>query len=72
MTGVFVEFSNKKKLEYVKKVMRRKGITLANYIVGNFEWDDMPECINESKRPSKLICSDCEWYEVCEDKVRFV
>jgi hypothetical protein len=69
MNGIFVEFSNKKELEYVQKVVRRKGVPLARYIVENFEWDDMPECINESRRPSKLICSDCEWNDVCEDEV---
>lgn len=67
MNGIFVEFRSRKELEYVQKVMRRKGIALASYIVDNFEWDDMPECINASARPSKKICSDCEWNDRREE-----
>ncbi len=66
MNGIFVEFHSRKELNYVQKVLRRKGIDLADYILGNFEWDDMPECIRYSKMPGK-ICVNCEWNDRCED-----
>jgi hypothetical protein len=68
MNGIFVEFKSKKSLDYVQKVCRRKGIDLADYILGNFEWDDMPDCIHDSVRPSRKICYPCEFKEVCEDE----
>lgn len=67
MNGMFVEFGSRKELNYVQKVLRRKGINLADYIIGNFEWDDMPDCIRCSERPSKKLCAVCEWNDRCED-----
>jgi hypothetical protein len=66
MNGIFVEFHSKKELNYVQKVLRRKGYNLAEYIIGNFEWDDMPECISTSARPGR-ICTHCDWNDRCED-----
>ena len=65
MTGIWIEFS-RQKLAYVEKVCRRKGITLKDYILDNFEWDDMPECIRGGNRPGK-ICEDCDFNDRCAD-----
>lgn len=65
MNGIWVEFSARD-LAYVKKVCRRKGMSLHDYIIDNFEWDDMPECITESKRPGR-ICHTCDYNSVCPD-----
>jgi hypothetical protein len=54
--------------QYIEKVCRRKDIDLKGYILDNFEWDEMPECIAVSRtRPSKRVCTGCDWEDRCPD-----
>jgi hypothetical protein len=55
--------------EYVRLMCTRKGYSLENYILDNFEWDDKPECISDNSGPNRAFCVDCEYNEKCLDVV---
>jgi len=71
---IVLTFEEKKTVDYIKKVCRRKGITLEDYIIDNFEWDDMPACFWEEVKVNgkitKETCEDCEFIENCPDAVK--
>jgi len=60
-------FADKDTADYVKLVCRRKGTSLESYIVDNFDWDEMPECI-ENLEYDWEACSDCDYSDRCPDR----
>jgi hypothetical protein len=67
---IVVTFPDIQTADYVRLVCRRKAIDLAGYIVDNFEWDDVPECLsafNENKKITVKTCDGCEHIEHCPD-----
>ena len=57
--------------QYVRLMCTRKGVTIEDYILGNLEWDDHPDCMKPEvilKIPKKTgICHECEWTDNCPD-----
>jgi hypothetical protein len=54
---------------YVRLMCTRKGVTLEDYVLGNLEWDDKPDCLVDKvmvKIP-KGICWECQWFDKCPD-----
>jgi hypothetical protein len=64
-TQLLLTFADKETADYVKTVCRRKGTSLESYILGNMEWDTMPECI-ESEYDWKT-CHSCDYSNRCPD-----
>jgi hypothetical protein len=64
-TQHLLTFADKETADYVKLVCRRKGTSLESYIVGNMEWDSMPECI-EAEYDWKT-CDGCDYSDRCPD-----
>lgn len=52
---------------YVQLVCSRKGVTLENYILENFEWDDQLECLEPGASPDHEICESCDFNDRCPD-----
>ena len=67
---ILLTFANKDIADYVRLVCRRKGTDLESYIVDNFEWDGMPNCIFDNEKPSKEVCEDCDNADRCPDVVK--
>jgi len=65
-TQILLTFADKETADYVKMVCRRKGISIPDYIVENFDWDSMPDCIEDSAYDSHT-CYECEYNERCPD-----
>lgn len=68
---ILLTFEDKETAGFVRSVCRRKGIGLEGYILDNFEWDDMPECLHYSftGKITHETCEDCEFNETCPDVV---
>jgi hypothetical protein len=64
---IVLTFADDDTADYVRNICRRKGITLEDYILDNFEWDDQPECIFE--KISADCCDGCQYNDSCPDKV---
>ena len=51
---------------FIMLVCRRKGMDLGDYILDNFDYDDMPDCIVDSIPPG-AVCKTCDYNESCPD-----
>jgi hypothetical protein len=69
---ITLTFADKETADYVRLVCTRKSISLADYVVDNFEWDDKPECIALDEKPNIYICAkrNCQFAEDCPDAVK--
>ena len=65
---ITITFESEEQADEIRLICTRKGITLADYVVENFEWDDQPDCI-KGEPISEDICSPCDWNDNCPDKV---
>lgn len=72
---ILLTFKNPGDVEFIKAVCRRKDIDLESYILDNFEWDEMPECLSSSNDDSDEItkdtCDGCDYADRCPDVVKF-
>lgn len=59
-------FADKETADYVRLVCTRKGITLEDYIIDNFEWDDKLSCLVEDQI-NEEVCDGCQYSDVCPD-----
>jgi len=69
---IVLTFADKETADYVRIVCKRKGTTLEQYIIGNFEWDDQLFCLsdlNEGQKITVEICEGCDFIEKCPDAV---
>jgi hypothetical protein len=68
---ILLIFEEKETVDYIKTVCERKGISLADYVVDNFEWDEMPPCIRPEVIPKEKItceyCDGCDYRDRCPD-----
>lgn len=64
-TQLLLTFADKETADYVKLVCRRKSTSLESYIVGNMEWDSMPECIESEY--DRRTCKGCDYSGRCPD-----
>lgn len=68
---IVLKFDNEEDVKYINLVCRRKGIDLLQYILDNFEWDDLPACIRPEVIPRKDItcdyCDGCDFRDGCPD-----
>ena len=55
--------------KYIRLMCTRKGMTLFDYIMDNFEWDDKPVCLLSEDPISKKDCAECEWGDQCPDNL---
>ena len=72
-TQILLTFEFEEIAGFIKAVCRRKGYTPESYIVDNFEWDDMPECLSSRNGKAKIthtMCYECEYYETCPDAIK--
>ncbi len=62
-------FADAETANYVRLMMTRKGVTTEDYILGNLEWDDKPDCLAPEilKKIPKGLCRGCEWHDKCPD-----
>jgi len=66
---ILLTFDSEETTDYIKMVCRRKGVTLDRYILENFEWDDMPECFYVKPEEVEQACRECEYNNVCLDRM---
>jgi hypothetical protein len=65
---ILLTFADKATADYVKLVCRRKGTGLESYIVDNFEWDDMPACLDGvTEVYNWKDCKVCDHSDRCPD-----
>ena len=64
---ITLKFADADTANYVRNICRRKGVTLENYILGNFEWDDQPECVFEEITAE--VCDGCQYNDGCPDAI---
>ena len=62
---IILTFGDEETVDYVKKICRRKGIVLEEYILDNFEWDSPLQCMNDED--VKVDCSGCDYIDRCPD-----
>ena len=66
--NVVLTFADKETADYVKLVCKRKGTTLEDYIIDNFEWDEQLPCLEE--QPIKDMCEECDFSSCCPDMIK--
>jgi len=69
---IVLAFEDEMQADYVKLMCRRKGTSLESYIVDNFEWDYMPDCLHPegSENITSKVCKGCDWIDTCPDAKR--
>jgi len=71
---IILKFKDKETADYVRLICKRKGITLEDYIIDNFEWDDEPYCFYYGQgAPLEVnsdVCDGCEYLDTCPDAVK--
>lgn len=67
---ILLTFKDKDTADYVRLVCRRKGISLDEYILGNFEWDDTLYCLIEGGNITADTCDGCDYADRCPDVVK--
>lgn len=63
---LILQFNEKEQIDHIRKIARRKGFTIPDYILDNFEWDDKLPCL-EKINPED--CKTCDFSSSCRDKV---
>ncbi|MDD3961305.1 MAG: hypothetical protein PHT77_05535 [Bacteroidales bacterium] len=72
-SSILITFKDVETADYVRLILRRKGICLEGYILDNFEWDDPINCVsdlNEGEKITAATCVDCDYTERCPDVVK--
>ena len=63
--NIVLTFADKETVDYIQLVCRRKGTTLEDYIIDNFEWDEHLPCIKY--KITKGMCESCNFSSKCLD-----
>ncbi len=65
--NIILTFADEETANYINTICKRKGTTLEDYIIDNFEWDDQLECLDGA---TKEMCEYCDYADKCPDMVR--
>lgn len=69
-SSITLHFADEATANYVRLVCTRKSITLEDYVLDNFEWDDQPYCFSdEVTEITSEVCDGCEYLESCPDGI---
>ena len=67
---IILTFPDADTANYVRLVCSRKSITLEDYIIDNFEWDDKLPCRTYYVPfPTVETCEGCDYSDKCPDVV---
>jgi hypothetical protein len=66
---ILLTFNDGETAEYVRVVSRRKAVSLEDYIIDNFEWDDTLACMGV-KKITNQTCKGCDQSSHCPDFVK--
>jgi len=65
--NIVLTFADKETADCVKLVCKRKGTTIEDYIIDNFEWDEQLPCL---ENVTKDMCDECDFSTRCPDFIK--